>query len=45
MNLTLTGLNWTVSLKCFEMTFVVIWCYTNKTELEIGKKKKKANKG
>ena len=30
MNWTLIGLNWTVLLKCFEMTFVVIWCYINK---------------
>jgi len=27
------GLNWTVSLKRFEVTFVVIWCFINKTEL------------
>ena len=25
-------LNLGVSLKCLEITFVVIWCYTNKTE-------------
>ena len=29
------GLNWTVSLKCLEMTFVVIWLYINKTELNL----------
>jgi len=34
MNWTLIGLNWTVSLKCFETIFVVIWRYTNKTELK-----------
>jgi len=34
MNWTLVGLNWTVSLKSLEMTFVVIWCYLNKTELK-----------
>ena len=33
MNLTLFCLNWTVSLKCLEMTFVVIWRLINKTEL------------
>ena len=26
-------LNWTVSLKCPEMTFAVIWCFINKTEV------------
>ena len=26
MNWILIGLNWIVSLKCLEMTFVVIWC-------------------
>ena len=33
MNWTLVGLNWTVSLKSFEKTFVVIWRNINKTEL------------
>jgi len=32
MNWTPVGLNWTVLLKCLEITFVVIWCYINKTE-------------
>ena len=26
-------LNWTILFKCLEMTFVVIWRYINKTEL------------
>ena len=33
MNWTLIGLNWTVLLKFLEMTFVLIWRYINKTEL------------
>jgi len=33
VNWILIGLNWTVSLKCPEMTFVVIWRYVNKIEL------------
>jgi len=33
MNWTVIALNWTVLLKCLEMTFVVIWRYINKTEL------------
>jgi len=33
MNWILIGLNWTVSLKCFEMTLVVMWHYINKIEL------------
>ena len=33
MNWILIGLNWTVSLKCLQMTFIGIWRYINKTEL------------
>ena len=33
MNWTPIGLNWTILFKCLEMTFVVIWRYINKTEL------------
>jgi len=33
MNWILIGLNWIVSLKCLEMTFVVIWHYINRMEL------------
>jgi len=33
MNWILIGLNWTVLLNCLEMTFVVIWRFINKTEL------------
>ena len=33
MNWTLIGLNWMVSLKCLEMTFVVIWRFIIKIEL------------
>jgi len=32
MNLIIIGLNWIVSLKCPEITFVVIWRYINKIE-------------
>ena len=32
MSWTLIGLNWS-QLECLEMTFVVIWLYINKTEL------------
>ena len=35
MNWTLIGLNWTVLLKCLKITFVVIWPYINKTELNV----------
>ena len=34
MNYTVIGLNW-ASLRCPEMTFVVIWRYINKTELNL----------
>ena len=30
VNWIIFGLNWIVSLKCLEMTFVVIWRYINK---------------
>ena len=33
MNWIITDLNWTVSLKCLEMTFVVIWHFINKIEV------------
>ena len=33
MNWIPIGLNWTILFKCLEMTFVVIWRYINKTEL------------
>ena len=33
INWTPIGLNWTILFKCFEMIFVVIWCYINKIEL------------
>ena len=33
MNWTPIGLNWTILFKCLEMTFLVIWRYINKTEL------------
>ena len=33
MNWTLIALNRTVSLKCLEMTLVLIWRFINKTEL------------
>jgi len=35
MNLTPIGLNWTILFRCLEMTFVVIWRYINKTELNL----------
>ena len=35
MNWTLTGLNWTILLKCLEITFVVLWCILNKAELNL----------
>ena len=33
MNWIPIGSNWTILFKCLEMTFVVIWRYINKTEL------------
>jgi len=33
INWTLIGLNWTISLKCLEMTFAVIWRDINKLNL------------
>jgi len=36
MNLIIIGLNWTVSVQCPESTFVLIWCFLNKTELNSG---------
>jgi len=35
MNWVVTGLNWTLYLKCLEMTIVVTWHYINKTELNL----------
>ena len=33
VNWTPVDLNWTVLFKCLEMTFIAIWHYINKTEL------------
>ena len=35
MSWIIIGLNWTVLLESLEMTFVVIWRYINKTELNL----------
>ena len=35
LNWTLIGLNWTVLLKCLEITFFAFWRYINKTELNL----------